>query len=188
MLESEKDFPRRKKMNDDLPTIQRVLAGDPEAFRLLVERYQGPLLCLVGNLFPDKNDCDDIAQDAFLAAYRRLGSYDPTKGKFSTWLLTIARNKCVNRHKKRKPVVMAELPPRLDCRGPDDDLLGAEFFARLDRALDELPFEQKTAFVLAEIQGLPHDEICRIEGVPLGTVKSRIGRAKVRLRTLLVHT
>jgi RNA polymerase sigma-70 factor, ECF subfamily len=172
-------------MNDDLPTIQRVLAGDRDAFRLLVERYQGPLLCLVGNIFADKNDCDDIAQDTFLAAYRRLGSYDPTKAKFSTWLLTIARNKCVNRHKKRKPVVVDELPPRLDYRGPDDDAVGAELFARLDRALDELPMEQKAAFVLAEIQGLPHDEICRIEGVPLGTVKSRISRAKEKLRALL---
>ena len=93
-------------MNDDLPTIQRVLEGDVDAFRLLVERYQGMLFSLVGNLVTDLNDRDDIAQDTFLAAYVRLSSYDAHKGKFSTWLLTIARHKCIDYLKKQRPVIM----------------------------------------------------------------------------------
>ena len=174
-------------MNDDLPTIQRVLEGDVDAFRLLVERYQGPLFSMVGNLLPDTNDRDDIVQEAFLAAYLHLGSYDPKKGRFSTWLFTIARNKCVNGLKKRKPLAMEELPPQVDRRGPADELMEAELFARLDRALATLPFEQKIAFVLSEIEGLSHEEICQIEGVPRGTVKSRISRAKEKLRSLFSH-
>ena len=100
-------------MNDDLRTIQRVLNGDVDAFRLLVERYQGPLFSMVGNLVRDKDDRDDITQETFLAAYLHLGSYDPQKAKFSTWLLTIARNKCIDGLKQQRPVTMEVLPPRI---------------------------------------------------------------------------
>lgn len=171
-------------MNDDLPTIQRVLEGDVDAFRLLVERYQGMLFSLVGNLVPDLNDRDDIAQDTFLAAYVRLSSYDARKGKFSTWLLTIARHKCIDHLKKQRPVTMEALPPQADPSDPADALIEAELFARLDHALAALPFDQKSAFVLSEIQELSHEEISQIEGAPLGTVKSRISRAKEKLRSL----
>jgi RNA polymerase sigma-70 factor (ECF subfamily) len=171
-------------MDDDLQTIQRVLAGDIDTFRVLVERHQGPLFALVGNLVRDAADRDDIAQETFLAAYLHLGSYDPQKAKFSTWLLTIARNKCINAMTQRRPLAMEALPPRVDRRGPADRLLEREFFTQLDQALAALPFEQKTAFVLSEIEGLSHEEICQIEDVPLGTVKSRISRAKEKLRSL----
>ena len=103
-------------MNDDLRTIQRVLNGDVDAFRLLVERYQGPLFSMVGNLVRDKDDRDDITQETFLAAYLHLGSYDPQKAKFSTWLLTIARNKCIDGLKQQRPVTMEVLPPRISPR------------------------------------------------------------------------
>ena len=171
-------------MNDDLQTIQRVLEGDGNAFRLLVERYQGPLFSLVGNLVQDPNDRDDIAQETFLAAYLHLNSYDPQRGKFSTWLLRIARNKCIDGLKKQRPLTMESLPPQIDPKGPADDLMEAELYARLDHALAGLPLDQKSAFVLSEIQGLSHEEICQIEGAPLGTVKSRISRAKEKLRSL----
>jgi len=171
-------------MDDDLQTIQRVLAGDIDAFRLLVQRYQGLLFSLVGNLVRDVTDRDDVAQETFLAAYLHLGSYDPQRGRFSTWLLTIARNKCIDAMKERKPLVLEALPPAVDHRGPADRLVEMEFFTQFDRALAALPFEQKTAFILSEIEGLSHEEICRIEGVPLGTIKSRISRAREKLRSL----
>jgi RNA polymerase sigma-70 factor (ECF subfamily) len=174
-------------MNDDLRIIQQVLDGNVDAFRLLVERYEGPLFSFVGNLAPDRNDRDDIAQETFLAAYLHLGSYDPGKGQFSTWLLTIARNKCFNGLKKHKLLTMETLPPVIDPRSPADALIEGELFARLDRALAELPLDQKSAFVLSEIQGLSQEEICRIEGAPPGTIKSRISRAKEKLRSLFSY-
>lgn len=172
-------------MHDDQDAIWRVLNGDIESFRLLVQRYQRPLYCLIRNLVSDAHDAEDLAQEAFLTAFRHLASYDSTQGAFSTWLFTIARNKCLNARKKRRPVILTTLPDTAVPRSPDIELSEAEWFLRLDKALDTLPFAQKTAFVLAEIQELPLEEISQIEGVPVGTVKSRLSRAKEKLRSLL---
>jgi RNA polymerase sigma-70 factor (ECF subfamily) len=175
-------------MTDDSEVIRRVLRGDVSSFRVLVERYEGPLFCLLRNLLPDAGDCEDVAQEVFLAAYRNLARYRDNVSRFSTWLFTIARNKCLNLLQKRRPVVLAELPEQADCRTPEGALAEREFFHQLDAALAALPFDQKSAFVLAEIQGLSHEEIAGIEDVTVGTVKSRLSRARERLRSLLERT
>jgi RNA polymerase sigma-70 factor (ECF subfamily) len=175
-------------MSDDQEAIRRVLAGDLEAFRFLVQRHQGPLFGLIGNLIPDVHEREDVAQDAFLTAYTNLASYQAQQGAFSTWLLTIARNKCLNVLKRRRPVVLASLPDSADMRPPESDLSEQEWLRLLDEALAALPFEQRTVFVLAEMQGLSHVEIGRIEDVSVGTVKSRLSRAREKLRSLLRRT
>ncbi len=175
-------------MSDDGAVIERVLGGDLEAFRLLVRKYEGRLHGFIANLVPDSHEVEDLAQEAFLAAYRRLGSYDPARAAFSTWLLTIARNKCLDARQRRRPVPLDGLPESAGEHPPDRELAEAEWFRLLDAALDALPFEQKTVFVLAEVQDLSLEEVAAIEGVPLGTVKSRLGRAKEKLRTLLGRT
>jgi RNA polymerase sigma-70 factor (ECF subfamily) len=175
-------------MNDDQEVIDRVLGGDRESFRYLVVRYQGPLFSLVGNLVSDRGECEDIVQEVFLSAYTHLRSYNPRRASFSTWLFTIARNRCVNAWKKRRPKILDELPEAADHRTPDVTLAEAEMFRQLDTALAALPVEQQTAFILGEIQGLSHQEISRIEGVKVGTVKSRISRARDKLRSLFQHT
>jgi RNA polymerase sigma-70 factor (ECF subfamily) len=171
-------------VNEDLEVIRRILAGDTEAFRLLVVRYQRPLFGFIRNLVPGP-DGEDIAQDVFLAAFANLASFDPSRAGFSTWLFTIARNRCLAALKKRRPVLCARLPERADSRTPDVEASEEEWFRRLDDALEQLPVEQRTAFVLAELQGLAHDEIARMEGVSVGTVKSRLSRAREKLRALL---
>ena len=172
-------------MSDDAKVIQRILEGDVSSFRVLVERYEKPLFCLLRNLLPDAAECEDVAQDVFLAAYRHLATYRPETARFSTWLFTIARNKCLNVLQKRRPIVLRNLPEGADERTPESVLAEREFFRELDAALAALPLEQKTAFVLSELQGLPDDEISQIEGVSVGTVKSRLGRAREKLRSLL---
>lgn len=173
-------------MSDDLQIIRQVLAGDVDAFRILVERYQSPLFALLGNLTSDPNDRDDLAQETFLAAYLHLGSFDSRKACFSTWLLTIARNKNISLLKKRKPLAL-EASPAANHKGPADQMIEEELFAQLDQALAALPLEQRSAFVLSEIQGLSNNEICQIEGAPPGTIKSRISRAKEKLRSLFTR-
>jgi RNA polymerase sigma-70 factor (ECF subfamily) len=175
-------------MSDDQQVIQCVLDGDVEAFRMLVVKYQRPLVCLVRNLMADPHEGEDVAQEAFLTAFARLRSYDPERASFLTWLLTIARNRCLNARKKKRPLPLAELPEGADARTPEVEAVEEEFFAQLDAGLAALPFEQQTVFVLSEIQGYSHEEIGRIEGVKPGTVKSRLSRAKEKLRSLLPWT
>ena len=86
-----------------------------------------------------------------------------------------------------RPVAGAELPDVVDLRTPERAASEAELFRQLDAALDALPFEQRSAFVLAQLQGLSYEDVGRIEGVGVGTVKSRIARAREKLRCLLSH-
>ena len=145
-------------MNDDLDAIRRVLAADVESVRRLVERYQRPLLTLIRNLTPPDTDHEGVAQEVFLAAFRSLASFDPKRSAFSTWLFTIARNRCRNELARRRPVVGALLPDVVDLRSPERAASEAELFRQLDAALGALPFEQRSAFVLAHLQGLSYEE------------------------------
>ena len=171
-------------MHEDGAIIERVLAGETEAFRLLVERYQGPLFGLLGTLLPAA-EREDIAQDTFLTAFDRLAGYDAGRGRFSTWLLTIGRNKALNHLQKRRPLPMADPPETADPVTPATRLDEDEWFRRLDAALDGLPPEQKAVFVLADVHGLSYEEIGAVEQTELGTVKSRLSRARRKLRALL---
>jgi RNA polymerase sigma-70 factor, ECF subfamily len=171
--------------DDDLDAIGRVLAGDVESFRRLVERYQRPLLALVRDLTPRDVDREGVGQEVFLAAFRALASFDSGRSAFSTWLFTIARNRCRNEVARRRPVTGAEMPDVMDLWSPERAASAAELFRQFDAALDALPFEQRSAFVLAQMQGLSYEEVGRIEGVAVGTVRSRIARAREKLRRFL---
>ncbi len=172
-------------MTDELDVIRRVLDGDPEPFHWLVERYAGPVLRMIRNITGDSPMCEDIAQEVFLAAYAKLRSFDPDRSRFSTWLFTIARNKSVNAIKKKSPACMADVPERVNEKGPAEAAAGEELLAALDEALLDLPVDQRTAFVLAEFEQLPYETIAQIEGVRVGTIKSRINRARNRLKDAL---
>jgi RNA polymerase sigma-70 factor (ECF subfamily) len=175
----------REPMTDETEIIEKIRAGDTEAFRFLVERYQRPVISMIRNMLNDPNGCEDIAQDAFFAAFRKLRSFDPARSRFSTWLFTIARNKTLNLIRKKKPVLTDQLPTQTDCSDPSDTLTQKEFFDRLDNALHKLPQRQKRAFILAEFENLPYEDIAQIECTSLGTIKSRIHRAKKKLQKLL---
>jgi RNA polymerase sigma-70 factor (ECF subfamily) len=172
-------------MTEESDVIHRVLQGDGASFRLLVERYAGPVARMIRNVSGDDQACEDLAQEVFLTAYEKLGTFDPRKSRFSTWLFTIARNKSVNAARRKRPIYMADPPERTGQDTPEDALAREEFCAALDRELLALPLEQRTAFVLAEFEHLPYEQIAQIEGVRIGTVKSRINRAKNRLMEAL---
>uniref|UniRef100_A0A7C2NYI7 RNA polymerase sigma factor n=1 Tax=Schlesneria paludicola TaxID=360056 RepID=A0A7C2NYI7_9PLAN len=172
-------------MDDDHLIIARAQTGASDACRALVERYQGVVWTFCRNLLHHSADAEDATQEVFLTAFRRLDRYDPDRAAFSTWLLTIARNHCCNRVQQRQPAGEPHADPLDGGSSPEEHATDAEVWQELDRALEHLPLEQRTAFVLAEIQDRPHAEIALIEGVELGTVKSRVSRAKARLREVL---
>lgn len=164
-----------------MPTIERVLQGDTESFRLLVERYESSVVRLIRNITADAHSCEDLAQEVFLAAFAKLHTFDPARSGFSTWLLTIARNKSINHLKKKRPRVLATPPTQFDGATPLEVLTRREAFARLEQALASLPNQQRRAFVLVEFEGLSYEQAAHIEGRRIGTVKSRVSRAKAKL-------
>ena len=172
-------------MIQETQVIRQVVEGDIESFRLIVERYKRPIARMIRNIINNRESCEDIAQDVFFAAYRKLASFDPARGNFSTWLFTIARNKSINSLRKKRPLSMSELPQNSDRHNPSDELAERELFDELDAGLDALPSAQKRAFVLAEFEELSYEDIAQIEGVRIGTIKSRINRAKKKLAKAL---
>ena len=179
------DRARDLPMADEIEIIRSVLAGDADSFRLLVQRYHRPVIRMIRNIVNDNHICEDIAQDVFLAAYRKLGSFDVARSSFSTWLFTIARNRSINALRRMRRVSLESVSDSGDSSQPPDALAQKEFFSRLDKALQRLGVRQRTAFVLAEFEALRYEEIAQIEGVRIGTIKSRINRAKKKLRLAL---
>jgi RNA polymerase sigma-70 factor, ECF subfamily len=165
--------------------IDRVLKGEADAFRFLVERYERPVFCMIHNMIHRHHDCEDLVQDVFVSAFKSLHSHDASRSSFLTWLFTIARNKCLNAMARKSPTLMHQLPEKAERKTPQDHLVNQELFEQLDQALATLPLEQKTAFVLAELVELTCEDIATIEGTPAGTIRSRVSRARTALRSSL---
>lgn len=172
---------------DDAAVIARVLGGDTGAFRVLVERYEARVSRLVRGLAPRSSAHEDIAQETFVAAFVALASFDVQRGRFASWLFTIARNRCLNARKQKAhlPLVQAREPAAATT--PADELASADARRRLDAALDALPDDLRSAFVLVEFVGLSAEHIAEMDGVAAGTIRSRLSRAKAALRAALSH-
>ncbi|HEY2253447.1 MAG TPA: RNA polymerase sigma factor [Planctomycetaceae bacterium] len=173
-------------MDQDEQAIQSVLAGDSDAFRSLVERHQSAVCATVRALLPRYSEWEDLAQEVFLAVFQHLETFDATKGTFRTWLLAIARNQCRTVRQRPLPARLDALPDLADARLPDAKASEAEWFECLDAALAALPDEQRLAFVLVEMQGLSYQEAADVCEVAVGTVKSRLFRAKEWLKEALL--
>jgi RNA polymerase sigma-70 factor, ECF subfamily len=171
-------------MNDD-ETIQRVLEGEIECFGLIVEKYQKKIVGMIYNMTRDHHLSEDLGQEVFLNVYRHLSSFDAARSRFSTWLYRIAQNKTLNAIKKKRPMLLAELPETAGAGNVHQEVAANELYTELDRILDLLPLRQKLAFVWAEIEQLSYQEIAEIEGASLGTIKSRINRARQQIQAAL---
>lgn len=185
--------------------IERAKRGDVAAFNALVTRYQSMAYGLALRMLGDPDVAADVTQDAFFSAYRNIESC--RGASFRSWLLRIVSNGCYDywRAQRRKPTTSLEAlraGEGLDAgEGPSDAPLGEagadgtwdpdtialrrETIAAIEYALLQLPPEQRLAVTLCDVQGLDYDEVARVMDVPLGTVKSRIARARERLRRLL---
>lgn len=172
--------------NDDAECVRRMLAGQVNDYRVLVQRHQDSIYRFVRNIIGHRQEAEDVTQDVFVSAYKNLASFDSQRATFSTWLFTIARNRAINQLKSRRnETLVGSGPEPTDSHLPHDTVEERELLEQLNLALDALPVDQKTAFVLAEIEELSHGEIAAIEHISVGTVKSRVHRARQRLQAAL---
>jgi RNA polymerase sigma-70 factor (ECF subfamily) len=167
---------------DDEETIRRVLDGQTDCFAVLVEKYQKKIVGMIYHMTRDHHLSEDLGQDVFLEVYRNLPSYNSARGSLSAWIYRIAQNKTLNAIKRKKPVFLSEIPEAGGARDAFHEVAAEELHAEFDRILDRLPIKQRLAFVWAEIEELSYQDIAEIEGVSLGTVKSRINSARQQLR------
>lgn len=173
--------------------MQRCAAGEETACAELVAEHQRMVVQLAVNLLGDREEALDLSQEVFLRVFRTIGRF---RGQSSlrTWIYRIAINQARNRHRfwrRRHRADQVSLDQHVAAHGefvsagearPDRMLAQKELAARLQSALDHLPFDQRIAIVLREIDGLSYDEIAYSLGVAVGTVKSRLTRARHALR------
>jgi len=176
--------------------VQRCASGDEAACAELVAEQQRMVIQLAMNLLGDRDEALDLSQEVFLRVFRTIHRF---RGQSSlrTWIYRIAVNQASNRHRfwrRRHRADQVSLEQHVAAHGdlmstgepaPDRVLAQKELAARLQAALDHLPFDQRTAIVLREIDGLSYEEIAYSLGVAVGTVKSRLTRARQALRVEL---
>ena len=165
---------------EELKIIQRIVDGEIEAFEHLVIQYQDRLLRMIATILHDERRlAEDVTQTVFVEAFRRLRNFDPSRSRFSTWLLMIARSRAINTLEKKRPTLLAELPER-EAEAPNPR--HREEFAALNRALHQLPEKQKRAFSLVALEELSYAEAAQLEATTVGTIKSRVSRARKFLK------
>lgn len=183
---------------EDKEVIERVLGGDNDAFGLLVEKYQTKVYNLALRMSGSEDDAFDLSQEAFLRAWRNLGSFQ-FESSFSTWLFRLSSNICLDylRAKKRRAAVSLTVvsdedeETQLDLPDagptPEEAALAAEDRRILMQAINSLPADQRQIITLRAINDLSYSQIAEILQIQEGTVKSRLSRARTALRNKLLQ-
>ena len=179
---------------DETELIERLKRRDERAFREFVQTYQRPVYALVLRMLGDPEEARDLSQEVFVSVFRAVGTFRGDS-KLSTWLFRIVTNHCRNRQKylgrrqyaKRQPyeeteeradmAVFGERLPR-----PDREVEGRHLQSAIQQAIAALEEDQRELVVLRDIQGLSYEDIQRVTGLPEGTVKSRLHRARLALK------
>jgi RNA polymerase sigma-70 factor, ECF subfamily len=170
---------------EDGELVAMTLGGHSDAFALLVERYDRAVYHLAYRTLHDVEEARDVAQEAFFKAYRSLRTFKPGS-KFSTWIFAITYHACCDRLNRRKRYSSDELPERADPGpGPESQAIALDQARRLRAAIEQLPEKYRTVITLYHLQGKQYDEIATVLGIPMGTVKTHLFRAKEQLRKLL---
>ena len=179
--------------------IQAHLEGNPQAFSLLVARFQGRLLNFIYRMIGDRERAEDLVQEAFIRVHRHLPRFDPTR-KFSTWIYTIASNLARNelRSRSRSPFVLFQalrarlrdeppLPLQVEDRASRPDLMMEERDLQhlVEQTVAHLTPRHREVFVLRELEGKSYEEIAEVTRCNIGTVKSRLNRARQRFAELI---
>jgi len=176
--------------------IQAAQKGQLPAFNQLVLQYQGLAYNVAYRILSDQDSAADVTQDSFIKAYKAISKF--RGGSFKAWLLRIVTNTCYDllRQKQRRPtaplddllVNLDHSPLLTDNReGPEDHAVRGELGSALQSCINMLPPVQRTTLVLTDVQGLNYKEVADVTGVSVGTVKSRLSRARAKLRDILLQ-
>jgi RNA polymerase sigma-70 factor (ECF subfamily) len=172
--------------DDDAGLVKRSLDGDHAAFEMLVNRYQRVLYSVAVRMLGNREDAKDAAQTAFVRAYERLSTFDPSF-RFFSWLYRILVNECLNVLKSRRPVETIDaLLPALAAGNPFDAAALGERRAQVETAVLQLPHDYREVIVLRHFIDMSYEEMSEAIGVPVKTVKSRLHTARQRLGQLLL--
>jgi RNA polymerase sigma factor (sigma-70 family) len=175
----------------DEALLAGLAAGDAEAAAAFVRRFQGRVYGLALTIVRDPATAEDVAQETFVRVWRNADSFDPRRGRVAPWLLTVARNLAIDAARLRRsdPVDPEVLAGRIQLGGsaaaPDEIDPAPDERERLRAAIAELPADQREALVQAAYLGRTAREIGELNGVPLGTVKTRVRTAMLKLRTAM---
>jgi RNA polymerase sigma-70 factor (ECF subfamily) len=181
---------------EDAELVKLVLAGDTELYAVLVNRYRTRVSRYVERFTYDVEDARDVTQDVFIKVYGALDSFDP-RFKFSTWLFRIAGNAAIDHLRRRRVRTLPlEYPPGENGEAravdppetrpnPHEELTRRRLREALSAAIDRLPDDYRELISLRHYGEMPYEEIAELKGMPLGTVKNKLFRARQALRDLL---
>lgn len=176
--------------HDDALLAQRIRSGDRDALGELYDRHASVALATALRVVADRQLAEDVVHDAFVAVWQKIDRYEAGRGSLRSWLLTVVRNRAIDRVRARRP---AEDVSRADEQsllrsGPNptwEEAVGRLTTAQLRTAVDQLPAEQRTAIELAYFGGYTYRQIAEITGVPYGTANGRLRLALAKLREAL---
>ena len=180
-------------VDDERTLISSALGGDLESFNCLVLAYQNLIYNVAFQILGERSSAEDASQEAFILAFRKLSTF--RGGSFRGWLLRIVTNVCYDelRYRKRHPTSHPEGEDEIEsgkwivdpAKSPEDELERVDLARTVQAAIDKLPLEFRLVAVLVDLQGMDYVETARILGLPLGTVKSRLARARAMLSVCL---
>jgi RNA polymerase sigma-70 factor (ECF subfamily) len=179
--------------------LKRAKAGDIESFEVLVKKHQSFIYNVALRVFRNTDDASDMAQEALIKAYKNISNFNE-KSSFNTWLYRITINVCIDEQRKRKNRIAIPLSANKDDDKnsfienikdnnytPEESFLRKEEIHALNSAINRLPENHKIIILLRDIKGLGYDEIGDILNIPKGTVKSKINRARQKLKEIIIE-
>lgn len=180
---------------NDEEIVKRVKSGDIDAFEELIAKYEKRVFSLIYNMLKNDNDIEDIAQEVFVKVYRNIDKFHGNSSLY-TWIYRITTNLCLDYIKKQKSVIYIDEKLQLDdgeveLQLPSEEKLQDELYEekelkqKLEKAIAKLQDKQRIMIVLRDIKGLSYEEISEILEMKLGTVKSQINRARLKLKEIL---
>ena len=169
---------------DDATLVVRARGGDLRAYELLVQRYQGPIYRLAVRILASRSDAEDVVQDVFLTAWRRLDQLE-REAAFVGWLYRTATNRCLNVIRNRKPVAEADLDLHESKNRTEHAVETNAQLAALGEALGRLSAEQRACWLLREVHGRSYEEIAVAVGTTSTAVRGRIARARAQLAEVM---